>query len=1139
MDGGSAYQRSGPYSHYEIGSPPPVPPLAQVEPDLLPTPRHQPGPVSRAVVCRTGSATSSTGSLNAGCGGGIARTRHSSTGSLSSMTNRGRLTRNESNASTTSNTSIHRDHHSIEEVEGLEDLADVVVEEDEDELEEDLDEAGKVVLNGAESLICGAVQDLKINCGAAQGLSHLAPAGASCAGGLLEPDHSLMETSIATTSTVDSTAELVHRSHGVSYNTTTLGSSVPISSVNPPSYDPNDCGLFSFRPTQLQELANIKIFVFLLSILVMVQQALSSGYLNSVITTIEKRYEIPSSLTGVISSMYEVGNVITVLFVSYLGSKRRIPVWIGVGCLTMGIGSLVFVMPQLMSDRWDMSLEEENSTDSGNICRSASIKDDTSDHLSDIGFGTLTDLSNGVPLGSHNSIQYSQKDNCIKGSKKSIMPVVFFMVGQLLLGAGGSPLFTLGTTYIDDHVKKESSSMYIGIIYTMVAFGPVLGFLLGAYLLSYYVDSLFIDTNFLKSVNHKHHRWIGMWWGGFLICGLLLILLSFPFFMFPKTLKKEKEKVRLEEKSKEFTKGHRRTKSQTSTCSKHSTLSSKRVYGRDIRDIPYSMLKILVNPIFMVTCVGACFELIIVSGFIVFLPKYLETQFFLSNVQASIFTGGIAIPGACIGTFLGGYLLKRFSLRPKGAIQMVMVFNLMGLSVYGLLFLLGCDNVKMAGTTSPYFNHTVHMSAMGNADQKAFEVNLTAWCNMGCSCNSASVEPVCGNNGLTYFSPCHAGCSSSRNGQTNFANCSCVQGSHRSSFGGAMQSALSSSIPGKGGPSFSEVTVVPLATAGPCYIPCNTIMPFMVLLFFMCCVVAISQMPLLMIVLRSVDEEERSFALGVQFVLFRLIAYIPAPIMFGTVIDSTCLLWKSDCGEKGGRCLMYDIEAFRFRYVGICTAIKVISAAIFIFDWLLIRWKYKLDMEGTMTVGDIVNSLMSVDRNNDDDEQEELEETVWLPELQGTRHNLHAASMQINSPTQVIPSGSNVVTAQNHNPYNFVRNNSLTNKTNPYTENCTSGHKRSQSGSYTVSRPWTALCTHKRSHSSSGYQHLELGGPAPPGILATQPGHQRRASSGQQVTFRGLAHDPTDLTGVKVMVKEPNKNAEADEMDEVELSIKV
>lgn len=77
--------------------------------------------------------------------------------------------------------------------------------------------------------------------------------------------------------------------------------------------------------------------MLLLSFLVTLQQALSSGYINSVITTIEKRFEIPSSLSGLIASSYEIGNVITVIFVSYLGSRRHIPVWIG-------IGRLIFVL---------------------------------------------------------------------------------------------------------------------------------------------------------------------------------------------------------------------------------------------------------------------------------------------------------------------------------------------------------------------------------------------------------------------------------------------------------------------------------------------------------------------------------------------------------------------------------------------------------------------------------------------------------------------------------------------------------------------------------------------------------------------------------------------------------------------------
>ena len=83
-----------------------------------------------------------------------------------------------------------------------------------------------------------------------------------------------------------------------------------------------ECGLLSLRPQFIQPLANVKVFVFVLSMLILVQQALASGYLNSVITTIEKRYEIPSYVTGLICSMYEIGNVTTVLFVSYLGSSR-------------------------------------------------------------------------------------------------------------------------------------------------------------------------------------------------------------------------------------------------------------------------------------------------------------------------------------------------------------------------------------------------------------------------------------------------------------------------------------------------------------------------------------------------------------------------------------------------------------------------------------------------------------------------------------------------------------------------------------------------------------------------------------------------------------------------------------------------
>ncbi|CAG2123532.1 unnamed protein product, partial [Medioppia subpectinata] len=136
----------------------------------------------------------------------------------------------------------------------------------------------------------------------------------------------------------------------------------------------------------------------------------------------------------------------------------------------------------------------------------------------------------------------------------------------------------------------------------------------------------------------------------------------------------------------------------------------------------------------MCTCLGSCMELAIVSGFLVFLPKYLETQFSLGKSEANLFAGGIAVPGACVGIFLGGYLLKRFQMKPKGAIQFVLFFNLVCMGLYTALYFLGCDNVRMAGTTLPYSNNTRF---------DAFQVNLTAECNMGCRCSPNELEPVC------------------------------------------------------------------------------------------------------------------------------------------------------------------------------------------------------------------------------------------------------------------------------------------------------------------------------------------------------------------------------------------------------------
>lgn len=149
-----------------------------------------------------------------------------------------------------------------------------------------------------------------------------------------------------------------------------------------------------------------------------------------------------------------------------------------IGAVIMGIGSLVFMVPHFTGEA-NPGVAIANET-SDNICRNALIRDQGMD------LGRLSSGLSHPPLAPHTL----REDNCLEGKLSTFGPVLLFVIAQLLLGCGGSPLFTLGTTYVDDHVKTESSSMYIGFMYSMAAFGPVVGFLLGAYLLSFHMDSL-------------------------------------------------------------------------------------------------------------------------------------------------------------------------------------------------------------------------------------------------------------------------------------------------------------------------------------------------------------------------------------------------------------------------------------------------------------------------------------------------------------------------------------------------------------------------------------------------------------------------------------------------------------------------
>ena len=98
---------------------------------------------------------------------------------------------------------------------------------------------------------------------------------------------------------------------------------------------------------------NIKWVVLWLCIIGFIEGAAVNGVVNIVITTLERRFSLPSSQSALIVSSTDIGAVIFVLFVSFYGAKQNRAVVVGIGTLVMSLGSFIFLIPHFGTDPYD------------------------------------------------------------------------------------------------------------------------------------------------------------------------------------------------------------------------------------------------------------------------------------------------------------------------------------------------------------------------------------------------------------------------------------------------------------------------------------------------------------------------------------------------------------------------------------------------------------------------------------------------------------------------------------------------------------------------------------------------------------------------------------------------------------------
>ena len=85
-----------------------------------------------------------------------------------------------------------------------------------------------------------------------------------------------------------------------------------------------------------------------------------------------------------------------------------------------------------------------------------------------------------------------------------------------------------------------------------------------------------------------------------------------------------------------------------------------------------------------------------------------------------------------------------------------------------------------------------------------------------------------------------------------------------------------------------------------------------------------------------VAERDKALSLGFLSAVASLFGFLPNPIIFGSVIDSSCLLWEESNGERGS-CWIYANDQFRYKFHGLTSAFLVVAGVFETITHYLIR----------------------------------------------------------------------------------------------------------------------------------------------------------------------------------------------------------
>ncbi|XP_065221762.1 solute carrier organic anion transporter family member 74D-like [Planococcus citri] len=613
------------------------------------------------------------------------------------------------------------------------------------------------------------------------------------------------------------------------------------------------CGFWIFKGPSLQKFANKKAYVVCFGILGCLYSA-SYAYFNGILSTVEKRFGIPSKVTGIITVGNDISSIIVSTLLTYYASRKHQPRWIGFGMYTIVLFCLLSAFPHLLFGPGEDALTL-TSEFGGSMTDNFTVNEERKKLLCD------------------NSTKH-----CETANGNFVAPVILF-IAQFISGLGGTLYHTLGVSYMDDNVKRSKTPLLLSFTYFIRSLGPVLGYFLSSVCLKFY-----IAPDLTPSIDNKDPRWLGAWWLGWIILAVLIFIFSTLITMFPKTL--PKTAIR---------------KHKTAFALGKDPVQPTAELPASFSDMITTFKRLFTNYVLLCNNLAAIFYVLGAMPFFIFLPKYMEIMYAQSASFASLTTGTVGLAFTSLGILLSGFILSKYKPKArKCAAWNVFVGAVMVAGVITFAYL-ECPNLTSEKT---FFN-------MKSAK------NLT--CFKDCNCDYVKFSPVCSADGkVNFISPCHAGCKEKINEKT-YGRCSCVQNITMDA------SNLDETI--------DRQTV----NSGTCPVDCKA--AFTLFLIVICIIQftgATGKTTNFLVAVRCVEEKDKPVAMGIGLTMMSIAAFIPSPILFGYIIDRSCIKWGKTC-TGNSHCWLYNSKLLR-RTMNFTSASFIAIGVLFdIGVWYLVK----------------------------------------------------------------------------------------------------------------------------------------------------------------------------------------------------------